>query len=107
MQRTVLFITTTFLMTSALAAGKMPGNQEGEFFFNEIEGKRGGPNAFMMQHAARQSWPANVDNAFRAEAGKRAAKSFEGIRFRGLSKGRRGVWQTVGPIIFGNTNGML
>ena len=97
MLKPLLIIAMTFFMTSAMAAGKLPGNREGEFFINEIEGKKGGPNAFIMQHAARQSWPANVDNAFRAEAAEKAAKSFEGIRFRGLSKGRQGVWQTVGP----------
>ena len=54
-------------------ASETPGQRPGEFAFDDLSGKQGGPNAFMKQHAIRQSWPANVDNAFRAQAAEKAA----------------------------------
>jgi hypothetical protein len=98
MTRTSVLLAAILMMINAQAQERMPHNRQGEFFIDEIQGKNGGPNAFTLRHAARQSLPANIDNAFRAEAGKKAARSFEQIKFRGLSKGRQGVWQTVGPV---------
>jgi hypothetical protein len=89
---------TIFLTLSAQAQEIDPSEAPGEFFFNEIEGKKGGPNAFLSAHAARQALPGSIDNSFRAQAAEKAWKSFDEIRFRGLSKGRKGVWQTVGPV---------
>ena len=98
MSKLLVTLLALVLCASIASAAETPGQRPGEFTFDDLSGKQGGPNAFMKKHAIRQAWPANVDSAFRAQAAEKSWKSFEQVKFRGLSKGRDGVWQTVGPV---------
>ena len=67
----VMLLCALMCVAGALSADDMqPGDEVGEFFFSEIEGRKAGPNAFLRDHALQQAWPAHVDNAFRAEAAR-------------------------------------
>ena len=95
----VILLFALMCVTGALSAdGIQPGDEAGEFFFSEIEGRKAGPNAFLRDHALQQAWPAQVDNAFRAEAARKARGAFDQVRYRGKSRGQTGVWRMVGPM---------
>ena len=69
----------------------------GEFFFSELSGYQGGPNAFLLNHAARLAWPAAPDSAQLNTSGLESWKSFQDLKFRGKGKGQTAVWRTLGP----------
>ena len=74
---------------------------DGEFFFDEVEGKQANTDSFLVRHASQQGLPASLDAAlggeFRAQAAETAWQAFSKIKFRGTGKGRSSVWRTVGP----------
>ena len=110
----VMLLCMLMCVAGALSADNIqPGDDVSEFFFSEIEGRKAGPNAFLRDHALQQAWPAHVDNAFRAEAARKARGAFDQVRYRGKSRGQSGVWRLVGPMTestegsYGNSTGRV
>ncbi len=70
---------------------------DGEFFFDEVEGRQSTANKFLFQHAVQQGLPAVVDSAFLSQAADTAWEAFRKVKFRGTSKGLPSIWRAIGP----------
>jgi hypothetical protein len=70
---------------------------EGEFFFEEVEGRKAGVNSFLVHHAVQQGLPVNLDLTARQSAAKTAWETFRKIKFQGAGKGHPTTWRAIGP----------
>ena len=79
---------------------------DGEFFFDEVQGKKISTNSFLFQHAARQGLTADLDDDFRARMTDTAWEAFRKVKLRGQAKGQPSRWRSIGPETVSN-DGLL
>ncbi|MFT5768352.1 MAG: hypothetical protein ACI9H8_000309 [Lysobacterales bacterium] len=70
---------------------------DSEFFFAEVEGRKSGVNAFLLQHAAQLGLTSEISTSLQSAISEGAWQSFQKIKFRGTQKGTRSTWRSIGP----------
>jgi hypothetical protein len=79
MTRSILLLLGVLTTTTLLAVGPVHSPTNSEFFFREIEGLKGGPNAFLRAHAARLAGPGQADESYLSTTARNAWSTHQGL----------------------------
>ena len=93
-----LLLAVAVLGAGVLVPGIGAEHRFGEFTFSDSEEHGETPNRFLNELLYEHAYPAQPTDAYvRTVAPARAFKAFQDVQFRGVGRGRKGTWHTVGP----------